>query len=272
MTGEYGQKHNPNVTPGSPLLGAFKVLLGAAIVAVALYFSIGIAVDYVVPVLPDRAVNWAARKVTWVRVPETARDLDAERSVQQLADRLMEANPGSPEISVLVVKRNMVNAFAFPDGTVMIFKGLLDQMKSENELAFILGHEMAHVKNRDALRRLGRTFVFGLITDAAGLGSENVFDNPAALSELAFSRTQESRADREGMDYAHSLYGHVGGCDQFFVDMTHEKDDPAWSNYFRSHPLADDRIQDLADHAESMGYQTGEVFPLILPGPEDQTI
>lgn len=272
MSGENGLTENPNVTPGSPLFGGLKVMLGAAIVAAALYFGVGIGVDLLVPVLPDSAVEWAVNKYTWIRVPESRRDLEAERSIQQLADRLHAANPDSAELKVLVVRDGMVNAFAFPDGTVMLFSGLLKQMKSENELAFILGHESAHVSNRDALRKLGRSFVYGVFVSSIGLGREHVFENPATISELAFSRSQEAEADRIGMDMAYNLYGHVAGVNQFFLDMTEEKDAAEWENYFRSHPLAENRIEALEDHAAEMGYGQGSVLPLILPGPDDESL
>lgn len=272
MRGEYGFSDNPNVSKGSPLLSALKVFAAAAALVAALYFCIGFAVDAVVPLLPDSTVRSVTKRMDWIRIPSAAKMTPLEKSVQRLADRLAEADPSAPRIRVRVVPSEKVNAFALPDGTVLLNTGLLSRLQSENGLAFVLGHEMAHVRNRDALRGLGRAMAYQVVAEAVGFGSEQVFSDPAELSELAFSRGQEERADREGMDTVQKLYGHVGGYDEFFRIMQRERSQKAWATYSSTHPHDERRIRLMQEHSEDMGYVMGSETPLILPRQGDKSL
>ena len=59
---------------------------------------------------------------------------------------------GGPAFRVGVVRDPTLNAFALPNGRIYLHTGLLSRLENEAQLAMILGHEMAHVLNRDALR------------------------------------------------------------------------------------------------------------------------
>lgn len=103
---------------------------------------------------------------------------------------------------------NEVNANASPDGSVRVYSGLMDKM-SDDELRFVLGHEIGHVALGHSLNRMRMAYV----TDAAHqLGG--AFDPTVAaltksqLGELAkkfvnaqFTQSQESDADKYGMEF-----------------------------------------------------------------------
>src|SRR5215813_7423105 len=59
---------------------------------------------------------------------------------------------GGPSLTVLVLSDPTLNAFAMPNGRIYVHTGLLAWLDNEAQLAMILGHEMAHVVNRDAIR------------------------------------------------------------------------------------------------------------------------
>lgn len=92
-----------------------------------------------------------------------------------------------------------VNAFALPGGEVFIFTGLLEFLESEAELAFILGHEIAHIDQRHAIERLAARIALERI----------VFDDLAAVADLApslvragYRKYQEFEADLAGLHLA----------------------------------------------------------------------
>ena len=101
-----------------------------------------------------------------------------------------------------VLNGQEINAFAAPGGPVYLFKGLVDAMPSDDELAGILGHEIAHIAKRHTVvtieRNMAGQFLFTLI-----------FGNKAPLlQDLAFSaimagysRSEEDEADKLGLDY-----------------------------------------------------------------------
>ena len=78
-----------------------------------------------------------------------------EEYLTRIADRLVGEeikDAGGPGIRVTVFRDPTLNAFAMPNGRTYIHTGLLARVENESQLAMILGHELTHVTNRDALR------------------------------------------------------------------------------------------------------------------------
>lgn len=107
-----------------------------------------------------------------------------------------------------VVEDASVNAFALPGGFIFVTRGLLSRLGSEAELAAVLGHEIAHVTARHALRRLHRqqlpTAQLGIDAAVSSLVHRLAPRHPAALDLLLlqYSRENETEADRLGFGYA----------------------------------------------------------------------
>ena len=103
-----------------------------------------------------------------------------------------------------------VNAFALPGGPVFITKALYDKLKTEAELAGVLGHEIGHVVGRHSAEQLAKTQLGQSLTTAFAIGAsgEQRGQQAAAvaamvnqMSRLHFSRGDESRADQLGLRY-----------------------------------------------------------------------
>src|SRR5947209_3992703 len=103
-----------------------------------------------------------------------------------------------------------VNAFALPGGQVFITRGLFDKLDDEAELAGVLGHEIGHVVNRHAAEHLASGRLGQLLTVAVGVGASGDRNGQNAqmvaamvnqMTQLKFSRGDESEADRYGLRY-----------------------------------------------------------------------
>jgi Zn-dependent protease with chaperone function len=103
----------------------------------------------------------------------------------------LDARPG--DLNVRVVHVPMVNAAALPAGNVMIFDGLLKEVKGPDELAGILAHEIAHVRRRHITAALLREFGIGVFTTALGGTTAGRVDGFVSLS---FTRKAETDADQ----------------------------------------------------------------------------
>ncbi len=110
---------------------------------------------------------------------------------------------------VNLFRQKELNAFCMPGGKIAFFEGLLVRLQlSDDEVAIVMGHEMAHALREHARERIGKTAATrlgaGLITNLLGLGnlSELAVNAGAQLLTLKFSREDESEADLVGLDLA----------------------------------------------------------------------
>lgn len=118
---------------------------------------IGLAGTPFTPAADERALWTQAEKeeaalLARVRLYE---DLLLDEYLARIAERLTPApvkTAGGPGFRVGVVRDPTLNAFALPNGRIYVHTGLLSRLENEAQLATILGHEMTHVVNRDALR------------------------------------------------------------------------------------------------------------------------
>lgn len=134
---------------------------------------------------------------------------------QELVPHVMAPNLGSTQRAtqwrweVNLIGGKQVNAFCMPGGKIAFFYGILDQLKLEDdEVAMVMGHEMAHALREHARERMGKnaatsglielgSALFGLGSGGrylAGLGGQ--------LLTLRFSRDDESEADKVGLEIA----------------------------------------------------------------------
>ena len=255
-----------NVSKEHPLVEATTLFVGLGILfAIAAAFLV-LLIDivlYFVPVEREVAMfdAWLPEDITAV-ADDDARLLATE----QLLQRLARHSPESPyTFRVEIDDSAMVNAMAFPGGLIVVTSGLLDAVESENELAFVLGHEMGHYHNRDHIRGMGRALVLSLFlaalsgsNDTAGFGL-----SIADLALLGFSRQQEQDADSFGLELVQAEYGHINGATALFERLA--RPDTALSEllaYTSTHPASERRIEAMISLANSRGWPLeGEVAP-----------
>ncbi|HEY1056980.1 MAG TPA: M48 family metallopeptidase, partial [Emticicia sp.] len=148
-----------------------------------------------------------------------------------------------------VVKDKQVNAFALPGGNVVVFSGILEKIKSPEELAALLSHEVTHVKERHSLKGLARnltgwvliTTIFG---DAGSISSilANQADN---LYQLGFSRNMEKEADLKGLQIIYHNQLDPQGMVHLMERLQEEENKQGSSKmlaYLNSHPMTEQRI------------------------------
>ena len=246
-----------NVSDTHPLVEAGTLVVGLtaifALIVLALIFLIEIAL-YFMP--PEKEAELFRDWLPDDLVTVSPGDQQLQKT-QLLVDRLAFHWAKSPyEFRVEIDDSEVANAMAFPGGLIIVTQGLLDQVESENELAFVLGHELGHYRNRDHIRALGRGVVLSLFftvatgSDVAGLGLK--------VSDLAlrgFSRKQESRADEFALAIVYTQYGHVNEAWRLF-ERWDEEDASVLDlvTYLSTHPQAGDRVESLEALANKEGW------------------
>lgn len=262
-------RKNDNVSHDRPVREFILLFSGITLFLLALFWVSGLLVD--------RAVNYISPemegKIFSAFSPsgkEAVRDSDPQPAeLQSMVKALSPCIHITYPLRVYLIDSRTANAMALPGGRILVFKGLLDKVKSENGLAFVLAHELAHFKNRDHLRGMGRGI---LITAAAalitGAGSDLTrFFTPAVnLNTAHYSQTREGLADEKALEVLDCFYGHVGGASEFFNAMA-PGDKEKYNligHYFSSHPEAVERIKNLQELADESGFPVQAVKP--LPG------
>lgn len=188
-------------------------------------------------------------------------DPDSVQFLREMGARIVSLIPNSPfKYTFNIVDAASVNAFAIPAGYVFIFRGLITFMDTEEELAAVVAHEVAHVKHRHLAGRVKRSKPLNLATLAGvlagvllGLAGGSPAIGQAVLmgsvagsiqQQLAFSREDEAQADYSGYKLMTALgYSPVGMRESFAKIARHESMmGPAVATYLRSHPQSADRM------------------------------
>lgn len=254
---------NVNVSRTHPL-AEFAWLVGGLLTLVAvIYLVFWLVAEMVAPRVPVEVETWAGNhllgRVVTSRNPALQRRLDALLAVLP---------PDSPlhryDFSVSVVNNGEVNAVALPGGHITVFSGLLQEVRSENELAMVLAHELGHYARRDHLRGMGRGLGLTL-TLAAVFGKDSRAADIAAKlftgMEMHYSRQQEAAADAFGLQLLVARYGHAGGATDFFTRLA-GKGEGRLDYLLASHPRPQARIASLQHMIAAAGYRTAATEPL----------
>jgi len=263
-----------NTSSTHPLREAALLLVGVFGAALLLLGLGTVAVELLAPRVPPtweaRIFAPLARGVLDQWPAAQGRQKQAERA-QSILERLGRRWPENPyRLQVQVVEESEPNALALPGGAVVVTTGLLDGVSSEQELAFVLAHELGHFLHRDHLRRLGRSAVFlTLAVLVSGGGGGTVVDALARFGEASgtrLDRAQELAADRVGLLLLFSEYGDVGAALDFFEHLPEGSDAQGLAAYVASHPEHARRVEALRSLAAARGWPLdGPRSP--LPGP-----
>ena len=158
-----------NVSKTRPLVEGVTLVTGIAVVSGLVFAAIAFFLDFLVPFVPYRAERDLLDPMFAQLEEHIARGPDGyEGQVERLLERLVLHWEDAPyDFEIVVISEEVPNAFAIPGGLIVVTTGLISGVESENELAFVLGHELGHFRNRDHLRSLGRGALMRMVLSRA---------------------------------------------------------------------------------------------------------
>lgn len=193
--------------------------------------------------------------------------------LRRIGDRLLatftEAKDKEWKYSFDVIQSKELNAFALPGGPVFFYSGLMDKLRTEDQIAGVLAHELTHVRRehwayayRDS-QKANLLLTLGLILGKAD-------NNTAQLASvgydvfvgLKYSRAHESEADNYGFDtMVKAGYNPEAMADVFriFAKQSGSKS----PEFFSDHPDDKRRINNIEDKVK----KSGKTFPAQRPLP-----
>lgn len=244
---------------------SFLILLaGAGAILGALIGASLLASDWVAARIPFSAEQGILGSVASLAEtddePET-KDLAAVQALKALTARVaarMDLPPGMA-ITVHYVDAPTVNAMATLGGNVFVYRGLIEKLNSEDQLAAVLAHEIGHVRQRHVIRALSRGVTLVAALGAVGIKSRGINEwalgQGSRLTALSYSREAEKEADSAALHAVYGLYGNVGGVMELFALFS--RLGGGGVEMLQSHPLGEHRLEDMAQLAAQHHYSTG---------------
>jgi len=177
--------------------------------------------------------------------------------------------------SARVLNANYVNAYTFPGGSMGVTRGIMLEMKNEDELAALLGHEIGHVNARHSAERAGKELLANVALTAASVAiasSENGQQYLPLLQPLSqigasallakYSRDNEREADSLGLDYmVAGGYNPDGMAGLMNMLRSESQQKPSLlETMFSSHPMSEERYQ-TARHTAEQKYASQRGIP-----------
>lgn len=186
----------------------------------------------------------------------TAQQLEAKYGIVQDSDMQERVNRiGQSLVAVCkrqdlpysfkVLNSDEVNAMACPGGFIYVFKGLLDYMPSDAELAGVLSHEVSHVVEKHTVHQIEKQLLTTILLAVATKGNMNLTGLATQALSAGYSRTDERGADKEGFKLCvkagYNPYSMVLTINKL-EDLSKEKGNPGYG-LFSSHPEPEERLK-----------------------------
>lgn len=202
------------------------------------------------------------RKKVGVDLP---RDAALKVRIERIVSRMAPVTdiPTLPYEVHIFDRPDIVNAYCMPGGKIGVFTGLLDKEKglvnsaSDDEIAAVLGHEMAHANLRHVTRQLTTLQSFGFLGNLAyifigeGIGQQaqtvfnQVFSLGMNLYIPSYTRKYEAQADRTGFYYMSRAHFNPQAAIDVWERAAGRKGATEETNFFASHPAAAQRAKAL---------------------------
>ncbi|XBQ16072.1 MAG: M48 family metallopeptidase [Oceanicaulis sp.] len=202
-----------------------------------------------------------------------SRDPALRRRVERVGQRIVPASGLTQyEWEFVVFDSDTQNAWVLPGGKVAFYRGILETMANDDQLATVMGHEVGHLARNHAAERARRQATAGV-----GLGIANIalggagVENPEAWSRilgtgvvygviLPYSREHELEADRLGIDYMERAgYDPIEAL-RFWTNKAQAAAQAGQSGppeFSSTHPSDRTRIAQLVEILRNKGYQVG---------------
>lgn len=144
---------------------------------------------------------------------------------------------------------NTLNAFCAPGGYIYVYTGLIKFLDSEDQLAGVMGHEIAHAALRHSTRQMTQIYgISALVSIATGKAEPGLIEQVAlGLMSLKFSRNHEVEADNHSVHYLCPTNYKADGAAAFFRKIEGQPTPP---EFLSTHPNPGNRIQNIEKLAQ----------------------
>jgi beta-barrel assembly-enhancing protease len=159
-----------------------------------------------------------------------------------------------------------LNAFAAPGGFIYVYTGLIKYLDKADDLAGVLGHEIAHSDKRHTSRQLERMYGVQLLLAIAlgrdpGALAQIAAQIAGGLTGMAFSRAAEREADDYSVIYLAETPYACNGAYSFFQKLIEAEKAGQGPQFLSTHPNPENRVEDINEKAKELGCSTTPIGP-----------
>lgn len=157
-----------------------------------------------------------------------------------------------------------LNAFCTPGGYIYVYTGLIKYLEKADDLAGVMGHEIAHADRRHSIKQLQSQYGISILTSIV-LG-ESAGDLAQIAGQLAgngallkFSRVHETEADEFSVRYLSGSPYACNGAASFFQKLLDKGQSGSTPEFMSTHPSPTNRVEDINNTAKAMGCSTNSI-------------
>lgn len=191
---------------------------------------------------------------------QISHNLEYNRRVQQIGQRIANvASKDLPTMSweyVVFEDDSQINAFAMPGGKIGVYTGLIKLADSDDELAAVIGHEVAHVTARHSNQQVSAKIGLAALGALGGYLSKDMdsevrktimtlYGVGGQLGSLRYSRSHETEADNIGLVYMAKAGYNPQAAVTFWQKMIAKSSPQAVPTILSTHPAKQDRIRNI---------------------------
>lgn len=255
----------------------FGLKISAGLVGFMLLLGVAVwQLERIVPALiPDEYARDMGLNIANEYIEETGgqcKNAKGTAALQLMVNRLVGSGGGARgmkvrDLTVRVADSPTVNAFAVPGGQIVLFRGLIKEASSADEVAGVLAHEIGHVYHKHPLRGLTRSVGLSIITTL--FSGSNMSELTQQLIVSGFSRSMESDADMEALQMLGDANIDPEPLAGFFQRLAEKYDGNLMAalSFVSTHPASGERAEKIR-----LGKRPDKIFSPVLNAEQWQAL
>jgi predicted Zn-dependent protease len=149
-----------------------------------------------------------------------------------------------------IIEKDEINAFALPDGHLVVYSGLILNVDSPEELSGVLSHEIAHIELNHVMKKLvkevGLSVLISMTTGNGG--SKTIHETAKMLSGSAYDRQLEREADNKAVDYLSGANIDPEALADFLYKLSDDGDEVSnYLSWISTHPDSKERAKEIIE-------------------------
>ncbi len=242
--------------------------LGLVIAFFGIWFLLS-QIDFITFFKIDKAKSATEKGVgdmIWDQI-KTTEDIIVNDSITKTLDKLLkplckENKIERDSLKVHIIKKDEVNAFALPDGHLVVYSGLIEASKNEQALIGVLGHEIAHIENDHVMKKLSKEIGFSVLMSitTGNNNSKVIREIMKKVSSTAYDRSLEKEADIASVEYMLKAKIDPAPFADFLYEMSFDNKLSSALSWVNSHPESEERAKYILEYIKGKKLQKNQVL------------